>query len=296
MRTLLRDATPPLAQVEGGRLGLAIPGEDALSVASDAHRATGGREVREVPDVLTDDGVERVEDPLVHLEHFDLVLLAPWLGGDLVQTGHGVGAVFGDDDRLVLAGPTCHLFSPVTLSGGQVASVDVPAIIAVEQQNVGVLRYATLSERSEHDVDETHRTGGVGCACHVEEGEEVVFGGFSLRLWLIGDGPDDDAGVVFISSDKVSDDLGMNLLGLVIDGLRGESRVALGAKNAATQTHVYADSRGFVDNEQTMTVGVVEDTLGVGVMDVRSEFAPIHSRQAASRSMRASLWALPMVW
>lgn len=53
----------------------------------------------------------------------------------------------------------------------------------------------------------------------------------------------------------------MNLLGLVIDGLRGESRVALGAKNAATQTHVYADSRGFVDNEQTMTVGVVEDTL-----------------------------------
>ena len=80
---MFRTAPSP-AKVEGGHLGLAIPGEDALPVATDAHRAAGGREVREVPDLLADDGVEGVEDPLVHLEDLDLVLLAPRLGGGLL--------------------------------------------------------------------------------------------------------------------------------------------------------------------------------------------------------------------
>lgn len=60
--------------------------------------------------------------------------------------------------------------------------------------------------------------------------------------------------------------------------------------------HLEHLDRGLVNDEQAVTVGVVEDVLGVGVMGVRSEFALIHSRQAASRSIRALLWALPMVW
>lgn len=226
---MLRTAPPP-AKVEGGHLGLAIPGEDALPVATDAHDAAGGREVREVPDLFADNGVEGVEDPLVHLEDLDLVLLAPRLSGGLVQARHGVGAVLGDDDRLVLASPVLHLLAPVTLGGGEVTGVDVPAEVTVEEKDVGVLRNPARPVRGEHDVDKAHRAGGVSVTGHVEEGTEVVFCRLGLGLGLVGDGPDDDAGVVLVTGDEVADDLGVNLLGLAVDGLLGEGGVALGAK------------------------------------------------------------------
>ena len=58
---------PPSSQGVSRRLRLAIPGENTLLVAADAHDAGGRGEVGEVPHLLTDDGVDPVEDPMIHV-------------------------------------------------------------------------------------------------------------------------------------------------------------------------------------------------------------------------------------
>ena len=57
-------------------------------------------EVGEVPHVLADDGVEPVEDPVVHREELDLVLLAPRLRG----SGAQVRDVRADELRALAGG------------------------------------------------------------------------------------------------------------------------------------------------------------------------------------------------
>ena len=186
-----------------------------------------------------------------------------------MQARYGVGAVLGDDDWLVLAGPAFQLLAPVTLGRGEVTGVDIPAVVTVEEKDVGVLRNPARPVRGEHDVDKAHRAGEVSVTGDVEEGAEVVFcrlGLGRLGLGLVGDGPDDDAGVVLVPGDEVADDLGVNLLGLVVDGLLGEGGVALGAKNAASQAHVHAHCGSLVDDEQSVTISVVKDVFGVRVV------------------------------
>ena len=82
----------------------------------------------------------RVEDAVVHVEVVDLVLLAPRLRRERVVAGEGVGAVLGDDDRLALGRPAGELLGPRDLGAGEVAGVDVPAVVAVEHEHVGELR------------------------------------------------------------------------------------------------------------------------------------------------------------
>ena len=70
-------------------------------LSTDAHDAGRGGEVGEVPHLLADNGVDAVEDPMIHVQVFDLVLLGPRVSRhDRVQAWVGVGAVLGDDDRL----------------------------------------------------------------------------------------------------------------------------------------------------------------------------------------------------
>src|SRR5664279_4526009 len=88
---------PAATQRPGAGLGAPIPGEDALLVAVHPEEARAGGEVGEVPYLLADHGVHPVEDPVGHVEDARLVLLGPRGVGDRVDTGDGVGAVFGDD-------------------------------------------------------------------------------------------------------------------------------------------------------------------------------------------------------
>ena len=96
-----------------------------------------GGEVGEVPDLLADDRVEPVEDAVEHREHVGLVLLGPRAGRDAVQAGDGVGAVLGEDDRLVvLVDPGAQLRLEAALGGGEIAGLRVPAVVAVEHEHV----------------------------------------------------------------------------------------------------------------------------------------------------------------
>ncbi len=80
---------PAAAQVMGCRFGLAVTGEDTLLVSADPHDARRGGEVCEVPDLFTDHGIDSIEHPMVHLQVFDLVFLAPWVaGGDGCKPGY----------------------------------------------------------------------------------------------------------------------------------------------------------------------------------------------------------------
>src|SRR5690349_22226700 len=99
------------AMAQGVRAGLrtAVPGEDALLVAVDPGDARAGGEVGEVPDLLADDGVDPVEDPVIHRQQLDLELLAPRVADQAVQPGLGVGAVLGHHDGLAAPRPLAQL-------------------------------------------------------------------------------------------------------------------------------------------------------------------------------------------
>ena len=146
-------------------LGPALAGEDALLVAVGAEDARGDGEVGEVPDVLADDGLDAVEDAVGHLEQLGLVLLGPRRRGDAVHAGHRVGAVLGDDDRLaVLRGPGVELGLQPALGGGQVAGGLVPAVVAVEHDDVEEVGDDVALGRRQHHVHEADRPRRVAAA------------------------------------------------------------------------------------------------------------------------------------
>jgi hypothetical protein len=124
--------------------------------------------------VLADDGGHPVEDPVVHLQVLDLVLLAPRFGRHGMQAGQGVGAVLGDDDRLALARPGLELGLQRGLRAGQVAGEGVPAVVAVEHQDVAQRVQDVLAVRGEHHVRVAHRPGRVELPRQREERLEVL--------------------------------------------------------------------------------------------------------------------------
>ena len=187
----------------------------------------GGGEVREVPDLLTDDGVDRVEHAVVHLQVLDLVLLGPRLRGQRVHPGDGVGAVLGDDDRLAVGRPLLQLRQPRRLGRHEVARVDVPAVVAVEHDHVAELGDLALPVGREHHVDEADRPAPVQLAGEREERLEVGPCRVGVGLGLVGDRPEHDARVVLVPADQLTDRLLVRLLADVVDGLRGERRVVL---------------------------------------------------------------------
>ena len=155
---------------------------------------------------------------------------------------------------------------PGGLGGVEVPGLHVPAVVAVQHQHVGELRDPALPVRGEHHVDESDRAGRVGLPGHVEEGPEVALGRLGLRLGLVGDAPQHDAGVVLVAGDQVPDGLGVHLLRLVVGGLRGERGVALAAEDPATESHVQPHRGGLVDQHDALPVGVVQHVLGVRVV------------------------------
>ena len=118
----------------------------------------------------------------------------------------------------------------------------------------------------EHHVDEADGACRVGLTSHVEQRSEVVLGAVGVRLGLVGDRPQHDAGVVLVAGDELADGLGVHLAGVVVDGLGRERLVALAAEDAAAEAHVQPHGRGLVDDDDAVPVGVVEDVLAVGVV------------------------------
>ena len=142
--------------------------------AADADDAGGRGEVGEVPDVLANDSVNAVEDSMVHIQIFDLVILAPRASGNnRMQTRIGVGAILGDDDRLAFPGPSGQLLLPGQLGRLQVAGVDVPAAVAFSINTSPNLDNRHLPCGASMTL--TKPTGRVGSASgYVEERPEVV--------------------------------------------------------------------------------------------------------------------------
>ena len=131
---------PTAAQREGGGLGLAVAGEGALLVAADPHDPGGGGEVGEVPDLLADDGVDRGRRRGGSCRGSRPgTPRSTAAAATECRPGIGVRAVLGDDDRLALARPALELLGPGHLGGGEVAGVDVPAVVAVEHEHVAEL-------------------------------------------------------------------------------------------------------------------------------------------------------------
>src|SRR5439155_7911738 len=116
-------------------LGPPVAREDTLLVAVDAEYRESRGEVREGPDLLAHHRVDAVEDTVGHLEQIGLILLGPGDWRDAVETGDGVGAVLGENDRLaVLCYPGLDLRLQRTLGIREVAGVDVPAVIAIQHE------------------------------------------------------------------------------------------------------------------------------------------------------------------
>ena len=78
-----------------------------------------------------------------------------------MQPGEGVGAVLGDQDRLALGGPRLELGLQRLLGRLEVAGVHVPAVVAVEHDDVAQRLEPVPAVRREHMLTVPDRPGRV---------------------------------------------------------------------------------------------------------------------------------------
>jgi hypothetical protein len=66
----------------------------------------------------------------------NLVFIGPRFSNEGVQSGIGVRTVLGDDDRLDITCPALELLLLSRFGGSKITSEDIPAVVAVQHQNI----------------------------------------------------------------------------------------------------------------------------------------------------------------
>ena len=114
----------------------------------------------------------------------------------------------------------------------------------------------------------TNPTGRLGSAflAAVEQGLEVGPGGVGVGLGLVGQAPEDDAGMVLVPRDELFDGPAVHALGGGADRLLGIRRPRAAEEQAAPDAEVEPDRRRLVDDDDAQPVGVLEHLLRVGVV------------------------------
>lgn len=157
--SLLQQAQPTLPQSMSSHLGLSSSSEDTLLVPVDPSHAWDRREICEVPDLLPDDGLDPIKDPVVHLIIFLLKLLAPGTGRDRMQTALGICAILCHDERFGEAAlPFFELVFEVFFRQTQVTSIGVPAIVSVDRDEIEEVSNCIIMRRGQSLVCERDRS------------------------------------------------------------------------------------------------------------------------------------------
>ena len=99
-----------------------------------------------------------------------------------------------------------------------------------------------------------------------EQGLEVGAAGLGVGLGLVGQAPQDDAGMVLVPGDELLDGASMHLLRDGADRLVRIGRPRAAEEHAAADAEVEPDRGRLVDDDDALTIGLLEHLLGVGVV------------------------------
>ena len=213
-----------------------------------------------------------VQDPVVAFQIFLLILLRPHGGREPVLGVHGIGAVFGHDEGLVQVQrlPFGQLLAEGVFGVAQfVAAADVPAVIAVEADEIGeLIAMAGMGAGVDHLRPGPGSFLGIQLPRQIEYCLEIGHGGRIGGVRLVEQAPCDDAGAVLIPGDQLPDGvfvvfqkLGNGVLGKPGGG--GSADTGIGEVH---QAFIEADGRHFVHNEEALPVCHAVDHLVHGIM------------------------------
>jgi hypothetical protein len=107
---------------------------------------------------------------MVHVQILNLVFLGPGFANEGMQSGIGVGAVLGDDDRLAFTCTTLKLLLPGDFGRRKITGEAIPAVLAVQHQNVAELGDPAFPVRCQHHADEANGPCRIRLTGHLDSG------------------------------------------------------------------------------------------------------------------------------
>lgn len=143
---------PTLAKEMRSELGLAIARKEALPVALDAQDALTRSEIGEVPNLLAHHTRALVHNLEIRLIVIDLIFLGIHNRRGVVHARYGIDSELDEDNRLAEACPGVELPTHSNHGSFEIGTAKVPAVIAVEADNIGELSGAVVSGRCSLDA------------------------------------------------------------------------------------------------------------------------------------------------
>ena len=166
---------PAVAEEMGRQLGLTVSGEETLLIALDTKYALRSRKIREIPDLLSSDTGVVIHNSQVHLVVVQLILLRVHDRRCIMHAHHRISAKLREDKRLSQLLPLIHLRSHLLCRPFQIRRAEIPAIVAVETDDIGQLSRNIRIRASGH----LHRYQGdrpllrIQFPCQIKERLEV---------------------------------------------------------------------------------------------------------------------------